>query len=58
MLKPAIDVLVIAYNIAGAFDYLPMKERESFVRQLRGIEKDVCLAYKHYKKETEERGKP
>jgi len=58
MLKPNIDVLVIAYNIAGAFDYLPMKERESFVRQLRGIEKDVCLACRYYKKEAEERGRP
>ena len=42
MLKNEIDVLVIAHNICVAFDYVPMKDQERYIRSLREIERAVC----------------
>ncbi len=42
MSKNEIDVLVMAHNICVSFDWLPVKEQEDIIKELRKIERGAC----------------
>lgn len=59
MLKNEMDVLVIAHNICVAFDYVPTKEQDRYIRSLRAIERAVCdiATFEHRKEDQDHAGK-
>ncbi len=53
MLKNEMDVLVIAHNICVAFDFIPARDQEKYLRQLRSVEREVIRVCRIEKRKQE-----